>query len=65
MRLEGKRAAVTGAGSGIGRAIARAMAAEGARVAVIDRTPESAAETAALIEADGGSAFALTADVAV
>ncbi len=65
MRLEGKRAAVTGAGSGIGRAIARAMAAEGARVAVIDRSPETADETVALIEADGGEAFALTADVAL
>lgn len=65
MRLEAKRAAVTGAGSGIGRAIALAMAAEGARVAVIDRTPETAAETVSLIEADGGEAVALTADVAV
>lgn len=64
MRLEGKRAAVTGAGSGIGRAIARAMAAEGARVAVIDRTRQTAAETVTLIEEAGGEAFALTADVA-
>jgi NAD(P)-dependent dehydrogenase (short-subunit alcohol dehydrogenase family) len=64
MRLEGKRAAVTGAGSGIGRAIARAMATEGARVAVIDRTPDTAADTVTLIEEAGGEAFALTADVA-
>jgi NAD(P)-dependent dehydrogenase (short-subunit alcohol dehydrogenase family) len=40
------------------------MAAEGARVAVIDRSASSAAETASLIEADGGIALALTADVA-
>jgi NAD(P)-dependent dehydrogenase (short-subunit alcohol dehydrogenase family) len=65
MRLEGKRAAVTGAGSGIGRAIARAMAAEGGRIAVIDRSTAGAEETVSIIEADGGSAFALTADVAV
>jgi len=49
---------VTGAGSGIGRAIALALAARGARVAAVDIDAASAKETADLISASGGRALA-------
>ena len=49
-------AAVTGAGSGIGRAIALGFAREGAQVVALDINGETAAKTAAEIEADGGKA---------
>ena len=62
--LAAKSALVTGGASGIGRATALAMAREGARVAVADRTEQSAAETVALINAAGGQAIALGGDVA-
>ena len=52
--LAGKAALVTGGASGIGRATSLAMAREGARVAVADRTEERSAETVALINAAGG-----------
>lgn len=61
--LEGKRAIVTGAGGGIGAASAIALAAEGAAVAVVDISTEGAAATAQRIEAAGGRAAAITADV--
>jgi NAD(P)-dependent dehydrogenase (short-subunit alcohol dehydrogenase family) len=61
--LEGKAALVTGGASGIGRATALAMSREGARVAVADRTEESAAATVALINAAGGQAIAIGGDV--
>jgi NAD(P)-dependent dehydrogenase (short-subunit alcohol dehydrogenase family) len=61
-RLAGKRAIVTGAGSGIGRASARLFAAEGAAVLVVDRSAEAIEQTAALIRADGGVAIAQVAD---
>ena len=61
--LDGKIALVTGGASGIGRATAVAMAREGARVAVADRSEESAAATVALINAAGGQAIAIGADV--
>ncbi|MCX2970844.1 MULTISPECIES: SDR family NAD(P)-dependent oxidoreductase [Streptomyces] len=54
---------VTGAGSGLGRAIALAFAAEGARVAVAGRTAATLRETVALIEDAGGTAAAVPADV--
>jgi NAD(P)-dependent dehydrogenase (short-subunit alcohol dehydrogenase family) len=55
---------VTGAGSGIGRATALAFARSGAAVAVLDIDAGAAAETAALIEKDGGRALALVVDIA-
>jgi 3-oxoacyl-[acyl-carrier protein] reductase len=63
MTLEGKAAAITGAGSGMGRATAELFADRGARVAVVDVDGDAAAETAARIEDDGGSAISVTADV--
>lgn len=50
--LTGRRAIVTGAASGIGEAIARALAAEGARVTIADRDGEAAAHVAASIGAE-------------
>ena len=61
--LRGKAALVTGAGRGIGRGIALAMAREGASVVVADIRSEGAEETVALIEASGGNAIAVTGDV--
>ncbi|GAA2417016.1 glucose 1-dehydrogenase [Actinomadura vinacea] len=63
MRFAGRAALVTGAGSGIGRACARRLAAEGAAVTATDIDPDTAAETAALIVKDGGTARAATVDV--
>ncbi|MFG5410429.1 SDR family NAD(P)-dependent oxidoreductase [Piscinibacter sakaiensis] len=63
MRLKDKVAIVTGAGSGMGRAIALAFVREGAAVAVADIRAEAAAETAALLEAQGGRGLAVTVDV--
>ena len=61
--LDGKSALITGGGGGIGRAAALAFAREGARVAVADYASDRAAETVALINANGGQAITLTGDV--
>ncbi len=61
-RLKGKRAIVTGAGSGIGRASARLFAAEGAAVLVVDKAAAAVEETAAQIRSAGGTAIAVAAD---
>ena len=61
-RLEGRRAIITGAGSGIGRASALRFASEGAHVLVVGRTRESLAETVDLVRAAGGIAEYFVAD---
>mgnify|MGYP001809785129 CR=1 FL=1 len=64
LRLDGETAIVTGGGRGIGAATARRLAAEGARVAVVDRDDVTAASVAAEIVAAGGRAVSLVADIA-
>ncbi len=63
LRLDGKRALVTGAGRGIGLAAAAGLGQSGAHVVLIARTPDEIAAAAAEIRADGGSAEALVLDV--
>jgi meso-butanediol dehydrogenase / (S,S)-butanediol dehydrogenase / diacetyl reductase len=63
MRLSGKAAIVTGAGAGIGRAIALLFAKEGARVVVADFDPKGGAQTVALISELGGQAVLAQTDV--
>jgi len=65
MQIRGRCALVTGAGSGIGRAIACRLADEGAPVNVVDVDPAAAAETVEEITGAGGEAAAIVADLAV
>ncbi|WP_046213597.1 SDR family oxidoreductase [Paenibacillus wulumuqiensis] len=63
LTLAGKTAIVTGGGSGIGKASAIRLAAEGAKVYMLDRTPEEAEKTKAEIENAGGKASVIECDV--
>jgi NAD(P)-dependent dehydrogenase (short-subunit alcohol dehydrogenase family) len=62
-RFTGKTGLVTGAGMGIGAAIARALAGEGAAVAVVDRDAAAAEQVSAEITAAGGRAIAVAGSV--
>lgn len=65
MRLQDKVAIVTGAASGMGKAIAEAYAREGAKVVVSDLNIEGAEEVAANLKANGAEAFAIKTNVSV
>jgi NAD(P)-dependent dehydrogenase (short-subunit alcohol dehydrogenase family) len=64
-RFTGKVALVTGAASGIGRATALAFAAEGARVAILDRTAVALRETEAALKQAGGEVLVIACDVSI
>lgn len=63
MLLEGKNAVITGSGSGVGRASALRFAQEGARVVCADLNVDGVKETVQQIEAEGGTAIPVAADV--
>ena len=63
MKLANKIALITGAGSGMGRVASLLFAQEGAKIAAIDIDEKAAQETARMIEAGGGKAIAVKADV--
>ncbi|MGW0039450.1 SDR family NAD(P)-dependent oxidoreductase [Gordonia sp. NPDC003376] len=64
MKLEGKVALITGAGSGLGRQASQLFSTEGAKIAVVDIDGDRAEQTAKLVEQQGGEAIAIVADVA-
>lgn len=64
MRLAEKVALITGAGSGIGRESARLFAQEGAAIVVVDVNDKGGAETVSMVEAAGGQATYIHADIA-
>jgi 3-oxoacyl-[acyl-carrier protein] reductase len=61
--IQGKSAIVTGAGRGIGRAIAARLATAGAKVAIASRTPDQLSETRQIIEKNGGRALCVVTDL--
>lgn len=63
MQLAGKVALVTGAGSGIGKAAAKLMAKEGAKVALLGRSEDELNKTLAEIESSGGTAIPVIGDI--
>jgi NAD(P)-dependent dehydrogenase (short-subunit alcohol dehydrogenase family) len=63
LRLDEKVAIVTGAGQGLGEAIARTLAESGAKVAVNDLNPDRAERVADAIRANGGEAIGIAADI--
>ena len=63
MKLKNARVIVTGASSGIGRAIALEFGRRGARLALASRNRPALEEVAALIKADGGSVVVIPTDV--
>ena len=62
--LKGKNALITGAGKGIGKAVALALASEGVNVILLSRTKSSLEEVATAVEKLGVKSFVVTADVA-
>jgi NAD(P)-dependent dehydrogenase (short-subunit alcohol dehydrogenase family) len=62
-RLAGKVAIISGGATGMGGAASKLFAAEGARVAIVDRNAEASAQTVAEIRAEGGEALHFVADV--
>jgi 3-oxoacyl-[acyl-carrier protein] reductase len=65
LRLAGRTAIVTGAGRGIGRAIAELYAREGARVVIASRSADGSAAAVKAIEAAGGTAIAKPTNVGI
>ena len=65
MRLAGKSALITGAGSGMGRLAAQLFAREGAEIVGVDVTEDPLKETVSLVEAEGGSILGVPADITV